>query len=253
MTEALLEAKNISLQVPVIRTGDRKMLNNPTNFLSDLYLSRTSRGMVKILDGVSFKLEKGMRIGLIGSNGAGKSTLLRVLAGIYEPTTGELVVNGIAKGLFDISMGMNKEATGLENVYMRGLQMGLGLDEIKQMVPEVVSFSELEEYMDQPFNTYSSGMRLRLAVAISTMISPDILLLDEWIGTGDARFRKKVKKRMSELIGQSSGLVLASHNNSLLRDLCTHGIIMQKGKVAVFGDITSALQIYKDGKGSKAV
>lgn len=246
MTKPLLEAKNISLQVPVIRPDDRKMLNKPIQFLTDLYLSRTRRGMIQILDDISFTLEPGMRIGLIGANGAGKSTLLRVLAGIYQPTTGTLNVVGTAKGLFDISMGMNQEATGLENIYIRGLQMGMELYHIKQQVPEVIAFSELEDYMEQPFNTYSTGMRLRLAVSISTMIEPDILLLDEWIGTGDARFRKKIKIRMDGLVKKSRGLVLASHNNSLLRQLCTHGLVLKNGKVHYSGTIDDAIASYTE-------
>lgn len=215
-------------------------------FLTDLYLSRTQRGMAKILDDISFTLEPGMRIGLIGANGAGKSTLLRVLAGIYAPTTGTLTVNGTAKGLFDISMGMNQEATGLENIYMRGLQMGMDLDEVKELVPEVLEFSELGDFIEQPFNTYSTGMRLRLAVSISTMIEPDILLLDEWIGTGDARFRKKVQKRMNSLVEHSRGLVIASHNNNLLKSLCTHGIVMKKGVILFIGELEESLDKYKE-------
>lgn len=246
MIKPLIEAKNISLQVPVIRPDDRKVMNNPMRFLTDLYLSRTKRGMVKILDDISFTLEPGMRLGLIGSNGAGKSTLLRVLAGIYAPTAGTIKVNGTAKGLFDISMGMNKEATGLENIYMRGLQMGMDLDEVKELVPEVIAFSELEDYMQQPFNTYSTGMRLRLAVSISTMIAPDILLLDEWIGTGDAGFRDKIKKRMNSLVEQSRGMVIASHNNKLLKSLCTHGILLTKGKCSVIANIQEAIDVYTE-------
>ena len=154
---------------------------------------------------------------MIGVNGSGKSTLLRVLAGIYVPTTGTLTVNGTAKGMFDISMGMHTEATGLENIYMRGLQMGLNLQEIKTLIPEIIEFSELKEVIDNPFNTYSTGMRMRLAFSISTMIDPDILLLDEWIGAGDAGFRRKINNRMDSLIEQSRGVVVASHNMSLMK------------------------------------
>lgn len=246
MTKPLLETKSLSLEVPIIRPDDRKALNNPLHFLTDLYLSRTRRGMVKILDDISFTLEPGMRIGLIGANGAGKSTLLRVLAGIYTPTQGTLVVNGVAKGLFDISMGMNKEATGLENIYMRGLQMGLNLYDIKQLTPQIIAFSELEEHIDQPFNTYSSGMKLRLAVSISTLIKPDILLLDEWIGAGDAKFRTKVKQRMDSLVENSRGMIIASHNNSLLKSLCNQGIVLSKGENVFMGDIDMSLKYYQE-------
>jgi len=123
--------------------------------------------------------------------------------------------------------------------------MGMKLDEVKELVPEIIAFSELEDYMEQPFNTYSTGMRLRLAVSISTMIEPDILLLDEWIGTGDAKFREKVKKRMDSLVQQSRGLVIASHNNGLLKSLCSHGMVMAKGKILYWGKIDEALSKYQ--------
>ncbi|MEE9570201.1 MAG: ATP-binding cassette domain-containing protein [Gammaproteobacteria bacterium] len=200
--------------------------------------------MVTILDDISFRLMPGERLGVIGANGAGKSTLLRVLAGIYAPTQGQVNVNGSVKGLFDISVGMHPEATGLENIYLRGLQMGLGLKRIKDLVEDVIAFSELRDDIDKPFNTYSTGMRLRLAVAISTMIAPDILLLDEWIGAGDARFRKKVKARMDALVEKSLGLVIATHNTGLMRSLCTHGLVLAKGKMVFCGELEDALDFY---------
>lgn len=238
----LIVAKNISLKAPVVRPEDRKVLNNPVRFLSDLYFSRTKRGMITMLDNVSFDLDHGMKLGIMGPNGAGKSSLLRVLAGIYTPTAGQLTIHGTTKGLFDVTMGMNMEATGLENIYMRGLQMDLELNEIKALVPEVISFSELDDWIDQPFMTYSTGMRLRLAVAISTMIEPDILLLDEWIGTGDARFHDKVQKRMNQLVENSHGLVIASHNKNLLKDLCSHALYLADGKVVFIDEIDAALK-----------
>lgn len=246
MPPPLLQARDIFLQVPIFQPEDRQLLTNPRKFLTDLYFTRTRRGVVTILDGISFTLQPGERLGLIGLNGAGKSTLLRVLAGIYKPTSGELSVNGIAKGLFDISLGMNLEATGLENIYIRGLQMGLKLIEIKALVPEIVGFAELEEAIDNPLNTFSTGMRMRLAFSISTMTEPDILLLDEWIGAGDARFREKVKARMDALIENSHGLVLASHNIALMKSLCTRGLVLSKGKMVFCGDLDEALECYKN-------
>jgi len=245
MQQPLIEASNITLKVPVFRPDDRQLLGNPTRFLTDLYFSRTRRGIATLLDDISFTLSPGMRLGVIGANGAGKSTLLRVLAGIYAPTSGRLTVNGTAKGLFDISLGMNQEATGLENIYLRGLQMGLKLREIKTLVPEIVGFAELEDDIEKPFNTYSTGMRLRLAVSISTMIEPDILLLDEWIGAGDARFRDKVKARMDALVEHSRGLIMATHNASLMKSLCTHGLVLSKGRMLFFGNLDEALACYQ--------
>ena len=188
----------------------------------------------------------GQRLGLIGPNGSGKSTLLRVLAGIYKPNAGSLIINGEAKGLFDVSLGMHQEATGLENIYLRGLQMGLGLSEIRQLIPEILEFSELTDDIDKPLATYSTGMRLRLALSISTMIEPDILLLDEWIGAGDAHFAAKIRKRMMDIIEGSRGLVIATHNPGLMRSLCTHGLVLHNGQTQFFGSLEDALSVYSE-------
>ena len=244
MDKPLIDARNISLAVPVIRPDDRQLLVNPKSFLKDFYMAGTTREISVILDEVSFQLKPGERMGLIGANGAGKSTLLRVLADIYQPTAGELIVNGSVKGLFDISLGMNPEATGLENIYMRGLQMGLKLKEIKALVPEIISFAELDEAIDKPLNIYSTGMRLRLAFSVSTMVEPDILLLDEWIGAGDAHFRDKAKVRMDSLVENSRGLVIATHNTGLMKSICTHGLVLAKGKMIFLGNLDEALECY---------
>lgn len=175
-----------------------------------------------------------------------------MLAGIYTPSFGRLTINGTAIGLFDISLGMHPEATGLENIYMRGLQMGLGLREIRDLIPEVLEFSELSDEIDKPLATFSSGMRLRLAIAISTMIEPDILLLDEWIGAGDAMFNAKVKDRMMGLVEGSRGLVIATHNVGLMNSLCTHGIVLEHGQIAFAGAVDDAHAFYMEGVRAKA-
>ena len=244
-SKPLIEVRGVSLHVPVITQSERSLLTNPRRLLADLYLSRTRREVATILRDVTFDLKPGERLGLIGANGAGKSTLLRVLAEIYRPSSGSLVLNGTAKGLFDISLGMHPEATGLENIYMRGLQMGIGLKQIRALVPEVLEFSELGEDIRKPLAVYSNGMRLRLAIAVSTMIEPDILLLDEWIGAGDARFNEKIKARMMGLVEESRGLVLATHNTDLMKSLCTHGLVMRKGEAVFHGPVDDAIELYR--------
>ena len=139
---------------------------------------------------------------------------------------------------------MHPEATGLENIYLRDLQMGLGLKATRSLIPDVTAFSELEENIYKPLAAYSTGMRLRLAIAVSTMIEPDILLLDEWIGAGDARFSAKVQKRMTSLLEASRGLVLATHNTGLMKSLCTHGLVLDKGRLAFYGTLTDAQKFY---------
>lgn len=245
-TALLISANKLTLRVPVVKPGDRKLMANPLRILSDLYLSRNQRSFASLLDDVSFELRAGQRLGIIGHNGAGKSTLLRVLAEIYKPSSGSLTINGTTKGLFDISMGMQPQATGLENIYLRGFQMGLGLREIRDLIPGVIEFAELGQDIEKPLATYSTGMGLRLAVAISTMIEPDILLLDEWIGAGDAQFSEKVKSRMMGLVEQSRGVVLATHNTDLMKSLCTHGIVLEKGRIVFKGEINGALAWYSE-------
>lgn len=240
----LIEANKLTLHVPVITPRERSLAANPLRLLGDLYFTRAQRRVDTLLQGVTFTLMPGDRLGVIGMNGAGKSTLLRVLAGIYTPSQGTLTVRGTAKGLFDISLGMLNDATGLENIYLRGLQMGLELKQIRALIPEVLAFSELKDSIDKPLATYSTGMRLRLAIAVSTMIEPEILLLDEWIGAGDTAFREKVRMRMLSLVERSSGLVLATHNVSLMRDLCTKGLVLDGGRTAFYGPIDEALDFY---------
>lgn len=244
----LISATTLSLHVPVIRPAERSLLANPVSLLRDLYLTRGRREVATLLERITFKLHAGERLGLIGANGAGKSTLLRVLAGIYAPSSGRLTVNGTAKGLFDISLGMHPDATGLENIYLRGLQMGLGLREIRALVPEVLEFSELADDIEKPLATFSTGMRLRLAIAISTMIEPDILLLDEWIGAGDAKFNAKVRARMMGLVEESRGLVIATHNAGLMKSLCTHGLVLSGGRNVYYGKVDDALAFFMEEK-----
>jgi len=241
----LIEAKDVVLTAPVIVPEDRKLLSSPTRFLTDLYFARTHRGNVTLLRDISFTLNPGDRIGLIGGNGAGKSTLLRVLAGIYFPSGGSLAINGTVHGLFDIAMGMSPEATGLENIYLRGLQMGLSIAEVRANVPAVTEFTEIGPAIDKPFGTYSAGMRLRLAFALATMIKPDILLLDEWIGAGDENFRRKAQVRMEQIVEDSRGLVIATHNRRLMKQLCTHGIVLRGGTIVMSGDVDEAHDYYE--------
>ena len=244
----LIKARAITLHVPVPMPNERKLLANPRSILTDFYLARGSRNIARILTDISFELKPGARLGLIGGNGAGKSTLLRLLAGIYQPSSGKLEINGRAQGLFDISLGMLPDATGLENIYLRGVQMGLSPSEVRHLLPEVLEFSELGEHIHKPVAVYSSGMLLRLAISISTMIETDILLLDEWIGAGDAKFNAKVRQRMMTIIGKSSGLVLATHNPVLMKNLCTEAIVLDGGKLVFRGSVEDALAFHKDNQ-----
>jgi len=189
------------------------------------------RIVVRALNGVSFELRDGDRIGLVGHNGSGKSTLLRVLAGAYEPVRGTVAVEGRVASMLNIQLGMDQEATGYENIYLRGIVMGFRPREIEPLVDEIVTFSELGDYIHMPMRTYSSGMAMRLAFAVSTCVTAEILLMDEWLSVGDAEFSEKAKKRLNNLVGQAKILVLASHDESLIRANCNKIMRLSHGEL----------------------
>lgn len=245
MSEPLLiDAVKIGFSMPVYQPQERSIMSNPMSLLTDFYTSGHERHIKAILRDVTFQVRPGDRIGIIGQNGAGKSTLLRLVGGIYQPTEGTLTCNCRPKGLFDIAVGFVPDATGLENTYLRGLEMGMSMADIRARVPSIVDFSGLAEAIDRPFVTYSAGMRLRLAVAIALSVQPDVMLLDEWIGAGDATFQVKVTARMNELVDGAKALMLASHNDALLKRVCNRGMVMNQGSCVFQGPIAEALAYY---------
>ena len=199
---------------------------------------------VKALNGISLKLEPGTKLGLVGRNGAGKTTLLRALAGIYEPTSGSITIKGSTASMTDLVMGMDPEASGRDNIFLRGVFLGLNFAEARAKVPEIEEFTELGEFLDLPIRTYSSGMMLRLAFAISTCIRPDILIMDEVIGVGDQAFYAKAEQRLNDMIDSSLIFVVASHSNEIIRRFCTSVLVMSQGNIAFHGDVEEGLAIY---------
>lgn len=204
---------------------------------------------VHALRSVSLEIGAGERVGLLGHNGAGKSTLLKVIAGLYPTSGGEVKVNGHIRALFDLSLGFEPEATGRENILYRGLLLGLTPSYVRSVESEIVAFADIGEFIDLPIKTYSAGMLVRLAFAISTCVKGDILLLDEVIGAGDASFADRARRRIMQLIDRSEILVLASHDFSSLRDLCVRGIVLNRGKVVHDGPIGNAIAHYKKVSG----
>ncbi|WP_423068663.1 ABC transporter ATP-binding protein [Devosia sp. CN2-171] len=193
-----------------------------------------NRRFVTALDGVSFELKAGDRLGLVGPNGAGKTTLLKVLYGIYEPTAGSLEVSGRIDALFNIDLGFRAEATGRRNILLRGLINGWNEDEIAAKTDEIIAFSELGEFIDMPFKSYSQGMGARLAFSIATSLEPQILLMDEWIGAGDADFQAKAARRMDELAEKAGIIILASHQPDLIERTCNKVLGLEHGRVTRF-------------------
>lgn len=187
--------------------------------------------VIQALNDINLEIHSGDRVGLYGHNGAGKTSLLRMIAGIYEPTGGELEVSGRISSLLDVALGMDMEATGYENILLRGMILGLSTEQIRKLTPSIVEFSGLGDFVAVPVRTYSSGMVLRLAFSIVTSIQPDILLLDEWLSVGDADFVRKAEERMRSLVDSASILVLASHSRPVIEDVCNIIVTLEHGKV----------------------
>jgi lipopolysaccharide transport system ATP-binding protein len=190
------------------------------------------------------ELKDGDRVGLVGHNGAGKSTLLRVLSGVFVPTSGNASIQGSVGSLIDMSLGINPEASGRENIFLRGALLGFSKGEMKEKFHEVLDFSELGEFIEMPLRTYSSGMQLRLAFAVSTIVRPEILLMDEWLSVGDEGFKAKASERLSRVVDASKILVLASHSRELLEKVTNRIIWLEHGAIRMQGSTQDITPLY---------
>jgi lipopolysaccharide transport system ATP-binding protein len=222
-----------SLNLPVYGTGNRSLKQLVMSTATGGRIAAGSRNVtvVNALTDVSLTIKAGDRVGLVGHNGAGKTSLLRMLAGVFEPNRGVLQIDGRVSSLIDVTLGMDQEATGYDNILIRGLILGLTRKRIRELTPEIEDFSELGQYLSMPVRTYSSGMVLRLAFSIATCIHPDILLMDEWLSVGDAGFVKKAENRLKELVDRASILVIASHNQRIISELCNVRVTLEHGRV----------------------
>jgi ABC-type polysaccharide/polyol phosphate transport system ATPase subunit len=196
------------------------------------------------LNSIDLHIEHGERIGIIGRNGAGKSTLLKVISGIYKPTQGTLKVCGHIQPLIEIGAGFDPEFTGRENIYLNGYMLGFTKKQIKEKELEIIEFSELKDFIDTPIKYYSSGMSVRLAFTIATMIEPEILVFDEMLSAGDAAFMVKAKARMERLLDKAKIMVIVSHDMSMIRSLCKRVIVVEKGVIVFDGKPEAALEVY---------
>jgi ABC-type polysaccharide/polyol phosphate transport system ATPase subunit len=204
---------------------------------------------VTALSGISLELNDGDRLGLIGHNGAGKSSLLKVLAGVYQPTRGQVWVDGNITSLFELALGIDAEDTGYEAITTAGMLHGMTRAEIESNVPEIERFSQLGEYLSLPTKTYSAGMVARLGFSLATTLKPEIILVDEGIGAGDASFSERAVEKMKELISGSNILVLASHSEDLIASLCNRAVLMQSGAIVEMGSVPEILEKYRECRG----
>lgn len=209
--------------------------------------------VVEALRDITMSLREGDRVGLVGHNGAGKSTLLRLLAGIYEPTRGHARVRGRVAPVFDLGVGMDPEISGYENIVIRGLFLGMTRKQMMSRMDEIADFTELGDYLNMPLRTYSTGMRVRVAMGVVTSIDPEILLLDEGIGAVDAQFMKKARLRLQELVKRSGILVFASHSDEFLAQLCDTAMWIDHGTIRERGTIKEVLTHYKGPEAAQVV
>lgn len=232
----------LCVEFPIITRGLGAIRNAPDS-QTDARFRRLKSGqtVMRALDSICFELLAGDRLGLVGSNGAGKSTLLLALAGIYEPSMGTIETEGQVEALFNPRLGFRIEATGRRNIQLRGLLRGWTNSEIDAAMDDIITFSELGHFIDMPLKSYSQGMAARLAFALSTAFAPDVLLMDEWIGAGDRSFQDKARKRMDSFVTDAGIIIIASHNQGLLKRLCNKALHLENGKVEAFGVIDDVL------------
>jgi lipopolysaccharide transport system ATP-binding protein len=228
-----VNAQNVTVAFPIYDASSRSLKKSFISAATGGMLARDAADhvVVRALDAVSFEIREGDRVGLIGHNGSGKTTLLRVIAGAYEPISGSIEVRGRIASMLNLSLGIDPEATGVENIYIRGAIMGLSGRQVDAMVDDIAAFAELGDYLEMPMRTYSSGMAMRLAFAISTSVPADIILMDEWLSVGDEQYSSKAQGRLRELLEQAKILVLASHEPGLIRATCNRVLRLEHGRL----------------------
>ncbi|MFP1734754.1 ABC transporter ATP-binding protein [Lonsdalea quercina] len=233
----IVKATNLSVEFPIYTASQR-------SFKKVLFAKKVGGGLSKTanslavtaLNNLNFEIHEGDRVALIGHNGAGKTTLLRILAQVYYPTSGDIQINGNVISLIDMTMGMDSEATGYQNIFIRGILLGLTRKEIAKNVDAIIDFSELGEYINLPVRTYSSGMLLRLAFSVISVLNPNILLMDEWLTVGDASFKEKMASKLEEMVNNTSVLILASHSKNIIEKYCNRFFLLENGFLTEIGN-----------------
>jgi ABC-2 type transport system ATP-binding protein len=242
------------LAEPVIQVENVSMMFNLNNEKIDNlkeYMIKMATGKLRYnefwaLKDINFTVEKGDRLGVMGLNGAGKSTLLKVIAGVMKPTQGKVNVKGVIAPMIELGAGFDPNYTGAENIFLYGATMGYSRKFIQSKYDEIVEFSELEEFIDVPLKNYSSGMKARLGFAIATAVSPEVLILDEVLSVGDAKFRKKSEAKLRGMIDTGITVLFVSHNTSQVRKICNKAIILQKGQIIESGDVDEVCDKYTE-------
>ena len=247
MKEKMIEVKNVKMKF--------KMSDEPLNSIKEIF-TKAVTGKLKFneflaLDDVSFTVEKGETLGLIGSNGAGKSTTLKVISGILKPTEGKVITRGNIVPMLELGAGFDLELTGRENIYLNGAILGYTKEYLESKYDEIVEFAEIKEFIDMPIRNYSSGMMARLAFSIASVVQPEILIVDEILAVGDVKFQKKSYKRMQELMSGGATVLFVSHDIDKIEEMCDKVVWLEKGKVKRSGPAKQVCIEYKKEQGIK--
>lgn len=245
---SVISCLGVKVEIPVYSSSNRSFRHTLIKkMVGGSVAAKDGIVLVKALDSISFEVYQGDSVGILGHNGSGKTTLLKVLAGIFEPTSGEIRINGKTTPYFGINEGITPEMTGFEAIVVGALVRGLHRKDIPDIIKEVENFAELGDFLNLPIRTYSTGMGARLMFAIATCVPPEILLVDENIGAGDERFQTKVRERVKKYISSAKTFFLASHNPTMMSEWCKKGLLLHEGKVLYWGNISEAIRQYNHG------
>lgn len=237
MSKTVIELKNVTKRYKLYKNDKKRLLG--------IFFKNINCKEKKAVDDVSFTIKKGESVAIFGRNGAGKSTILKMITEVAFPTSGKIKINGRVSALLELTSGFDLEFTGRENIYLKGQILGLTDKEIKSLEQEIVDFAELEEYIDQPVRTYSSGMKARLGFSINVNIKPDILIVDEALSVGDEEFKNKCVTKVNEITNKEDvTLLFVTHATGVAKSFCKRGIVMNKGKIEFDGDIDKAIEEY---------
>ena len=238
MNEVVIKFDHVTKMYKLFKSDKKRLLH--TFFRNIKYKEK------KAVNDVSFEVQRGEAVALLGKNGAGKSTILKMITGVAFPTSGTITVKGRVSALLELTSGFDPEFTGRENIYLKGQLLGLRDSEIRELEQEIIDFAEIEEYIDQPVRTYSSGMKARLGFSINVNIRPEILIVDEALSVGDEEFKNKCTKKVNEIVNKDEvTLLFVTHSTSMAKEFCSRGIVMQNGIKKFDGNIDEAIEKYK--------
>lgn len=243
--DVYLEIKNVSLHIPIFDVNRSFRRSLIKYYVGGNIKQNNSKNInITALENISFRLESGDRLGLIGHNGSGKTSLLRLLAGVYKPIIGQLNYSGKITSLFNPAIGLEMDDTGLENIFTIGMYLGMNKLELETKKEDIITFSGLGDFIHLPVRTYSSGMLLRLSFSIATSLQPQILLMDEGFGTGDSQFTESAQKRLESFYNKIDILVMASHSEDLITRLCNKVLLLEHGKIKAYGKVREVFNMY---------